>query len=105
MIESDHKPLESIFKKPLHQDPMRLQRVLLRRQRDNLKLMYKPGQELYIADALSPAYLHQQKENLLEEDLALNWITAQLPISEEKLMLSEKQQQRMQRCTCSTRQR
>ncbi|XP_056122564.1 NACHT, LRR and PYD domains-containing protein 12-like [Rhinichthys klamathensis goyatoka] len=41
MIESDHKPLES--KKPLHQAPMRLQRMLLRLQRYNLKVMYKPG--------------------------------------------------------------
>lgn len=28
-VESDHKPLESIFKKLLHQTPMRLQRMLL----------------------------------------------------------------------------
>ena len=28
-VESDHKPLESIFKKPIHQAPMRLQRMLL----------------------------------------------------------------------------
>lgn len=83
-IESDHKPLESIFKKPLHQAPMRLQRMLLRLQRYNLKVMYKPGMELYIADALSRAYLHEQKENLLEEDLAVNWITSQLHISDQK---------------------
>lgn len=84
-IESDHKPLESIFKKPLHQAPMRLQRMLLRLQRYNLKVMYKPGKELYIADALSRAYLREQKENLLEEDLEVNWITSQLPITEQKL--------------------
>lgn len=47
--------------------------------------MYKPGKELYIANALSCAYLHEQKENLLEEDLAVNWITSQLPILEQKL--------------------
>lgn len=64
---------------------MRLQRMLLRLQRYNLKVMYKPGKELYIADALSCAYLQEQKENLLEEDLAVNWITSQLPITEQKL--------------------
>lgn len=64
---------------------MRLQRMLLRLQRYILKVMYKPGKELYIADALSRAYLHKQKENLLEEDLAVNWITSQLPISEQIL--------------------
>lgn len=99
-IDSDHKPLESIFKKPLHQASVRLQRMLLRLQRYNLKVMYKPVKELYIADSLSCGFLREQKENLLEEDLAVNWITSQLPISEQNWMLSKKQQQRMQRCKC-----
>ncbi|KAJ8336302.1 hypothetical protein SKAU_G00396450 [Synaphobranchus kaupii] len=83
-VESDHKPLESIFKKPLHQAPMRLQRMLLRLQKYNIAVTYKPGKELHIADALSRAYLREQKEDLLEEELQVNWITPQLPISEEK---------------------
>ena len=84
-VESDHKPLESIFKKPLHQAPMRLQRMLLRLQKYNISVSYKPGKELHIADALSRAYLREQKEDLLDEELQVNWITPQLPISEEKL--------------------
>lgn len=84
-VESDHKPLESIFKKPLHQAPMRLQRMLLRLQKYNIAVTYKPGKELHIADALSRAYLREQREDLLEEELQVNWITPQLPISEEKL--------------------
>lgn len=55
-VESDHKPLESIFKKSLHQAPPRLQRMLLRLQRYTLKVAYKPGKEMHIADALSQAY-------------------------------------------------
>ena len=82
-VESDHKPLESIFKKPLHQAPMRLQRMLLRLQRYSLKVNYRPGKELHIADALSRAFLDEQKEELLEKDLEVNLIT--LPVSEEKL--------------------
>ena len=31
-IESDHKPLESIFRKPLHESPLRLQRMILKLQ-------------------------------------------------------------------------
>jgi len=38
LVESDHKPLESILVKPLA-----LQRMLLRLQRYNFKLVYKPG--------------------------------------------------------------
>lgn len=59
--------------------------MLLRSQKYALKVSYKPGKELYIADALSRAYLKEQQEELLEEELEVNWITPQLPISEEKL--------------------
>lgn len=84
-VESDHKPLKSIFKKPLRQAPMRLQRMLLRLQKYNVSVTYKPGKELHTADALSRAYLHEHKKDLLEEELQVNWITPQLPISEEEL--------------------
>lgn len=56
-IESDHKPLENIIKKPLDHAPMRLQRMLLRLQRYTITVVYKRGEEMYIADTLSRAYL------------------------------------------------
>lgn len=37
-VESDHKPVESIFRKPLLAAPMRLQRLLLAVQKYNLKI-------------------------------------------------------------------
>ncbi|KAI3373038.1 hypothetical protein L3Q82_006334 [Scortum barcoo] len=89
-VESDHKPLESIFKKPRHQAPMRLQRMLLRLQRYTLNVTYKPGKGLHVTDALSRAYLQEQQEKLLEEELEVNWVTPQLPISEEKLNMFKK---------------
>ena len=55
-IETDHKPLVSITKKPIHSAPKRLQRMLLRLQKYDLELQYKKGKEMYIADALSRAY-------------------------------------------------
>ncbi|PFX23103.1 Transposon Tf2-9 polyprotein [Stylophora pistillata] len=54
-VLSDHKPLESIFKKPLFKVPPRSQRMRLRLQRYNLKVRYVPGKFLYIADTLSRA--------------------------------------------------
>ena len=56
-VETDHKPLEAIFKKPIHKAPTRLQRMLLRIQPYNLQVKYKKGSQLYIADALSRHYL------------------------------------------------
>lgn len=54
-VESDHKPLEVIFKKPLLSAPKRLQRMLLQLQKFELQLAYKKGSEMYLADFLSRA--------------------------------------------------
>jgi hypothetical protein len=56
-IETDHKPLEVILQKPLLAAPKRLQRMMMQLQKYNLKVVYKRGSELYIADTLSRAYL------------------------------------------------
>ena len=58
-VESDHKPLEVIFKKPLLSAPRRLQRMLLKLQKYNLDIRYKKGKEMYLADTLSRASLSQ----------------------------------------------
>ncbi|XP_049513828.1 uncharacterized protein K02A2.6-like [Dermacentor silvarum] len=53
IVETDHRPLVPILSKPLHQCPLRLQRMRLTLQRYPIKLVYKPGKELFLADALS----------------------------------------------------
>ena len=52
-VQTDHKPLEALFKKPLFQAPQRLQRMMLRLQRYDLQVEYEPGKNLLIADTLS----------------------------------------------------
>ena len=64
-VETDHKPLESIFKKSLLSAPCRLQRMLLRLQRFNLSVSYKPGSQMFLADHLSRA---AQRETLRSEE-------------------------------------
>ncbi|XP_013396158.1 uncharacterized protein K02A2.6-like [Lingula anatina] len=54
---TDHKPLESILKKPLLSAPMRLQKMLLRLQWYNLNVVYRKGKDMVVADTLSRAYL------------------------------------------------
>lgn len=56
-VETDHKPLVPIFTKAIHGAPKRLQRMLLRLQKYQLVVTYKPGKEVLIADWLSRAYL------------------------------------------------
>lgn len=53
MIQSDHKPLEMITKKTLSAAPARLQRMLLRLQRYDYCITYRPGKEMVLADSLS----------------------------------------------------
>ena len=57
LVQSDHRPLEAVFRKPLHQTTPRLQRMLLRLLRYRLTVEYTPGKHMYIADTLSRAYL------------------------------------------------
>ena len=79
-METDHKPLETIFRKPLHQSPLRLQKMLMKLMRYDLKVQYKTGKELFITDTLSRAYLSETGNEL--DDLE---IAAILPMSEDKL--------------------
>ena len=56
-LESDHKPLEDITRKPMADVPKQLQQMLMRLQRYDIQVTYKKGSEMYLADALSGAYL------------------------------------------------
>ena len=56
-IQSYHKSLGCIFKKPLNPAPTRLQRMLLRLQRYNPRIVYTKGTEIVIADTQRRAYL------------------------------------------------
>ena len=52
-VHSDHKPLETIVKKPLNRAPARLQRMLSMLQKYQFKLTYKK------APSTAPRYVHQ----------------------------------------------
>jgi len=60
IAQSDHKPLETIFRKPIHTSPKRLQRMRLRLQNYNIQVEYKKGETMFLADTLSRAYLENQ---------------------------------------------
>lgn len=52
-IETDHKPLEAIAKKPLHCAPARLQRMLFEIMPYCPKIKYKRGTDMVLADIFS----------------------------------------------------
>ena len=66
-VESDHKPLETIIKKELVNAPKRLQRMLLQLQKYDFEVIYKRGQEMYVADTLSRAHGAETSEDKAKE--------------------------------------
>ena len=83
-VETDHKPLEAILKKPLHQAPLRLQKMIMSIQKYQINLIYCPGKQLVIADTLSRAYLTKQPDDSTSFEFEVN-VVASLPISKTKL--------------------
>jgi hypothetical protein len=69
-IETDHKPLVSAVRKALVSAPKRLQRMLLRLQRYNYTVVYRPGSQVLIADLLSRAYLPGNKPTRFNAEIA-----------------------------------
>ena len=57
VVHSDHKPLETIFKRPLASAPGRLQSMMLTLQHYTFHVEYHKGSTLHIADTLSRAPL------------------------------------------------
>ncbi|CAB3992300.1 Hypothetical predicted protein [Paramuricea clavata] len=88
-VETDHNPLLSIVKKSLTSAPPRLQRMLLRLQRYDFTLKYRPGKEMIIADTLSRAYLTDDDvdSSKMNEELEcyVHTVTSRMPVSEERL--------------------
>jgi len=68
IVETDHKPLEAIFKKPLNEAPPRLQRMLLKLTKYDLQVRYVPGKQQVLSDCLSRAPLHLGEPGSTDHD-------------------------------------
>ena len=60
--QSNHKPLESIFRKSQLKAHKRLQRMILQLHNFNIIVTYKTGSELVIADTLNRDYCNNDTE-------------------------------------------
>jgi len=69
LVESDHKPLESILKKEIHKAPLRIQRMILKLQPYDFNLVHKSGKDMGLADCLSRLPLENQDEKTIDEEL------------------------------------
>ena len=71
-VQSDHKPLEMIHLKSMHNVPPHLQRMLLQLQKYDMEIKYKPGSEMLLADALSRCPARYSQE--IKLDLCVDYI-------------------------------
>ena len=83
-VETDHKPLVAIHNKPLSDAPLRLQRMLLTLQRYNFHIVYRPGSEIPVADALSRAPI-QQSPSLFAMETESLALSSGIAVSPERL--------------------
>ena len=84
-VETDHKPLQSIYKKGIHEMPARLQNVMFQLQKYDIEIVFKPGKSMFLSDHLSRSYLNETNDDLIEE-MAVNEIQllSYLSVSPEK---------------------
>ena len=74
LVETDHSPLEQIFKKNLADVPSRLQRFILRCLKFDIQVQYKPGRTIPVADALSRVCFKLSKEKSTNETSEVHFI-------------------------------
>ncbi|KMQ86100.1 hypothetical protein RF55_15019 [Lasius niger] len=88
VIESDHKPLKTIFRKSLTNAPARLQRILWEVLQYAPHVVYKRGTQIPIADTLSRDCLHptgngninHPDDNDESEYKVIQELTSRLPV-------------------------
>ena len=85
VVETDHKPLESIWKKSIPRASPRLRRLLLKMSKYNVEMRYIQGKTNVIADALSRVCCIKSDEGPGIPLLEVDAITHPLPASPAKL--------------------
>ena len=75
IVETDHKPLETIFERSLSSAPPRPQRMLLKLTKYYLDVRYIPGKQQTISDCSSRAPLNvTESTNIKDEQIEINLV-------------------------------
>ncbi|XP_055856265.1 uncharacterized protein K02A2.6-like [Episyrphus balteatus] len=95
LVETDHKPLVPLFEKALYKVPARLQRFMLRLLAYDLKVIFKPGKYMYVADTLSRAAMPNATLTEFDKDISLhcNLVLSSRPLSMSKSKYEEIQKE------------
>lgn len=90
-VETDHKPLGTIFKNPIHHAPLRLQRILWDIIEYSPRVHYIKGTKIPIADTLSRDCTSDEVEQ--EEELHVSAIISATSMTETLLQRFRKETQ------------
>ena len=81
VVQTNHKPPETIIRKPMATAPLRLQAMMLKVSGYDQKVEYLPGKKQVLADTLSRASLNELQAD--EDEIQVN-ILERISISEPK---------------------
>lgn len=84
IVQTDHKPLVSIFSKNLDKVSNRLQRMLLKLLKYDIKIEYIPGSQMYVADVLSRFIANQPTADNPDMEYIIHLISNNVPMSDER---------------------
>jgi hypothetical protein len=88
-IETDHRPLIFIMKKPLASAPARLQHMLLQLHKYDIDIVHKPGKDIPLANALSCKFLRDTYPELSDSmDALVHSVMSRIPRVRMRLELS-----------------
>lgn len=85
-MESDHKPLEAILRKPLALAQPHLQRMMLALQKYSITLIHKPGKEIPVANTLSRKSMDDEDSSLSEAmETQIHTVISAAPVSADRM--------------------
>ena len=101
IVQSDHKPLESIMKKSITTAPARLQRMMLSLQRYDISVVHIRGKDIPVADTLSRKFVPETDPSL-SKDIEYHVHSVMSHLNFSDVRLSEIQQAYEGEPQCST---
>ena len=90
-VQSDHKPLEAILRKPLHEVSTCLQRMVMRLQTYDINVTWLAGKKQVLTDTLSRAYIPTDESDNLQDDLSTIHYTQSISVPPERIAEIQKQ--------------
>ena len=91
VVQTDHKPLETILRKPMVTAPLRLQAMILKVSGYDLQVEYLPGKKQMLADTLSRASLDEMPPE--DDELQVNMV--------ERISITEAKYAQLQQSTAN----